>query len=219
MAMAPVEPRGGAPTGVPVTPVPAPAPAPAVAPQAEQGSAAAIPDEVAALPPIAAVLAGEPAAVSANLDAFQKRPEGQLIVQNAPVLQEAGIGFYTALDSKTGVLFNQFHMAPEELQAADKAGELLKVAPPFDEVAKTASGKAGADSMVKGIKDHPGITKQAAAPSPDQSASAAAGRMKVPSPAAGAQTQRQAAQSLGAPSSGPKPGAGRILNNILKPVV
>lgn len=170
------------------------------------------------LPPITAILAGEVPAVSADIQLFQKRPEGKLIAENAQVLQEAGVGFYGGLDGKTGVLFNQFHINSDEIRQADEAGKLMEVAPPFDEVAKSLPTD---DNIAhKGLKSHPG---QLAPPSrsPNQSASAQAQNIKVPgantSPAK--QQARTARQGLGDPSSGPKPGSGRLLNSILQPVV
>jgi hypothetical protein len=168
-----------------------------------------------------AVLSGEPGAVSAQLDAFSKRPEGQVIAKNAPILQEAGIGFYPALDQKTGVMFNQMMVSPEELAMADKEGKLLEVAPPFDEVSKAVESGDMEGLLKKGVNKMTGQAAQAPAPKPNQSASAAAGQMKVPASnaSAGKQAARVANLAQGAPSTGPKPGSGRILNSILKPVV
>lgn len=168
-----------------------------------------------------AVLAGQPGAVSADIQKLSNRPEGQAIAAAGPVLQEAGIGFYPALDKKTGVMFNMMHINPEELAMADKEGKLLDIAPPFDEVSKAVQSGDMEGMLKKGVNGLTGQAKAAPAAKPNQSASSAAGRMKVPASnaSAGKQAARTANLSAGSPSSGPKPGAGRILNSILKPVV
>lgn len=227
-----VQARGGAApaaSAAPVTPrasaQPSTAAAPAAAAPAPAGGAGgAIPDEVAQLPPITALLAGEPAAVSLHIPDFEKRPESKALAAGGPALQEAGISFYSALDGKTGVMVNQMFMPPEEVQAADKAGKLLEVAPPWDAVEKAVVSGAPLDHPAfKGMKgaNRTGQPATAPAPSPDQGASSQAMNMKVPGAgSAPAQQQARAANmGAGAPSSGPKPGAGRILNSILKPVV
>jgi hypothetical protein len=153
------------------------------------------------------------------LEEFTKRPEGQAIQQNLPALQQMGMGLYRSLGGDVGVVFNRFYISGEEITEADKAGKLTDVAPPFDSV-NAAVGKMGA-------KEHPALKerqvpegfKTAPVPNPPQSASP----VSAPKPASEQEVQAQRARmknmAMGAPTSGPKPGAGRTLNAILKPVV
>jgi hypothetical protein len=217
-----------------VEPKMAPAAAPAVEPmnpqdanmgapaaQAAPGGAEAapsIPDEVLQIPAFQGLFAGEPAAISAPLSTFAKRPEAKVIQNALPALMQAGIGTYRSLAEDTAVLFNQFYLSGEELRAADEAGRLQEIAPPFDAVNQQISGmgKDGHPSLKE--RKVPGAFKQASA-NPPQSASP----VSMPPPSSEkdikAQQARMKNMQPGAPTSGPVPGAGRLLSNILKPVI
>lgn len=175
----------------------------------------AIPDEVLQIPAMQALFAGQPAAVSASITEFAKRPEGKLIQQNKDGLLKAGINLYRGLDGDTGVVFNQAYLSGPELQAADKAGQLSQIAPPFDTVNDQVA-KSGANNPVLNAKSPSGF-KTAPVPEAPQMASA------VPPASAGVQTQAQSARvknlTTQGPISGARPGAGRLLNTVLKPVI
>jgi hypothetical protein len=163
-----------------------------------------------------AVLAGKPAAVSASFEEFQKRPEAKAILANKDALLSAGFGLYKSLSGDTGVVFNTLHLHPEELVAADKAGKLQQIAPPFDQVNDMVA-KAGPDTHpVLTAGDVPTGPKGPPMPTPPQMAS---GNMPHAPANPPAQRQRVKNLTLGSPTSGPQPGAGRLLNSILKPVV
>lgn len=191
-------------------------PAQAAPGEAEGGSG--LPPEVLQIPAFQGLLAGEPAAISASLEDFQKRPEAKVIQSAIPFLQKAGIGTYRSLGGDLAVLFNQFYISGQELKQADQAGKLLEVAPAFDQVNQSISG-LGADAHPS-LKERqvPGALKTAPA-NPPQSASP----VSTPPPSAEkdikAQQARMKNMQPGAPTSGPSPGAGRLLNNILKPVL
>lgn len=167
------------------------------------------------IPAMQALFAGQPAAVSASITDFAKRPEGKLIQQNKDALMKAGINLYRGLDGDTGVVFNQAYLSGPELQAADKAGQLTQVAPPFDTV-NSEVAKSGANNPVLNAKSPSGF-KTAPVPEAPQMSSA------VPPASAGTQTAAQKArvQNLqpSGPVSGPKPGSGRLLNAALTPVI
>lgn len=171
-----------------------------------------IPNEVASIPAIQGLLVGQPAAVSASLEEFANRPEGQLIAKNADALTGAGFGLYRSKAGDTGVLFNQRYVHGEQLKAADLAGTLQEIAPAFD-VVNQQLAQAG--------QNHPMMNAEAGpegfmgAPMPQ--APTPAGAMPAPAPVS---TQRAKAQALvpQGPISGARPGAGRILNSILRPV-
>lgn len=178
-----------------------------------KSSASAIPDEVLQIPAIQALFAGSPPALSAPITDFAKRPEGQLIQKNKDVLFKAGMNLYRSLSGDLGVLFNQMHIHGDDLAAADKAGKLLEVAPPFDQVNDMVA-KSGPDHPVLNAQV-PGGPKMPSAPSAPQTPPMASPASKTP-----ASVQRKlttARLSNLQPSSavsGPS-----VLSSILKPVV
>lgn len=193
-----VEPRAG------VTP-PAEEPEPANAPE--------LPDELLNIPAMQAIFAGQPAAFSALITDFEKMPEAKVIASNKDSLMRAGFGMYRSLDGAQGVIFNSLHVAPDEIKAADAAGQLQTLAPPFSEL-NASVAQSGANNPVlnasvpAGMKAAPANT--ASAPlSPPQPASAqknlAAKRIQNLLPQA--------------PTSGATPGGGELLRSILKPIL
>jgi len=195
-----------------VEPKPGVSPVAETAPPAETDQTASLPDEVLRVPAIQAIFAGSPPAVSAPIEEFASRPEGKLVMANKEALMKAGMGLYRSVAGDLGVLFNQMYVHPEELKAADAAGKLLELAPPFDSVnpSVAASGE-NHPSLQK--REVPGGFKTFTPPAVQQPP------MVAPPPAK-AQTKlmtaRVNAQSPGSPTSGPVPGAGRLLNSILK---
>lgn len=200
----------------------APEAAPEVTPEQPQAPQAppSLPPEVLKNPAIQGLLAGMPVAVSDQIKAFDKKPVGKLIIENKDALQAAGMGFYRSLSGDTGVLFNQLHIHPEDLLAADKAGKLTQLAPDLDKISHEL-GKAGKNHPILSAQGAPGAP---AAPTP-MAAPQSAQLPPQPSPAAAGDANRKLTQARvmamtpGAPTSGPAPGQGRLLNSILKPVV
>lgn len=181
-----------------------------------EGAGVELPDEVLRIPAMGALMAGSPPAVSANIKALDELPEGKIISDNASKLQAAGLGFYRALSGDIGVIFNGLYIAPEQLQEADRAGQLAQVAPDFN-VLNQAAATAGPASPVlsaPGVPEGPPI---APAPLPPQSSSG-----RLPSPPASAQTSLSRARTKnlqeGSPTSG-RAAQGRLLNNLLKPAI
>lgn len=193
----------------------APAPAPVEAPVDEGGPAGSLPEELHRMPAIQGLLAGAPVAFSASLSAFAKRPEGKLIGANIKPLQEHGVGLYRGLDGDTGVLFNQLKISGDQIKAADAAGTLLEIAPSFDEVNATV-GATGVP-----VTAEPTGAAGAPPPAAPQMAQAPLTGIKPPSAAVQKKmaTARIGNSQPGSPTSGPKPGSGRLLNSILKPVL
>lgn len=189
---------------------------PAAAPAApEPASTASLPADVIQIPAIQALLAGQPAAVSASLTDFANRPEGQVIAKNAKPLMEAGMGLYRSLSGDLGVLFNRMYIHDEDIMAADKAGKLASVAPSFDEV--NASITASGDKHpVLNAKEPVG---PASAPTPDLQKPQMAPPAPVKPTPAKVIGPKMTASVPGGPTTGVAPGAGRLLNQILKPVV
>lgn len=163
----------------------------------------AIPDAVLQVPYFRALLEGAPPAVRVGFD--EQFPEKALIEENAQDLIQAGFGFYRTKANDASVLFNTRFVSPKELAAADKAGKLDTIAPPFSEL------KGFFDQSLSGDAAAP--VAPAVNPTP----------VALPPQPAGSADKITAARlknlAVGSPTSGPQPGAGRILNNILKTAV
>jgi hypothetical protein len=202
-----------------------------------QEPSAQVPEEIIQIPAMQAVFSGSPPAVSARIKEFARMEEAKLIAQNKDVLQQAGIGFYKALSGELGVIFNQFYIHPSDIQAADKQGKLLQIAPPIEQV-DAAVAKAGANHPAlarNSVPGGPAASRSASLPpqfSSGQPASASGSAPAPRTPSQGGSSQgapaglqrtllkaRLSALAPGAPTSGPSPGSGRLLNQILKPVV
>lgn len=171
-----------------------------------------LPDELLQLPAVQGLFSGAPPAFSTPITAFEKRPEAKLIADNKDALQRAGVGLYRSLAGDLGVLFNQLYISGNDVAQADKEGRLLEVAPPFDQVSQSIS-QSGEDNPVLNAAV-PNGAKTAGVPTP--------GPTPAPAPASVQNkltTARLKNIPQGAPTSGPAPGAGRILNSIMKPVV
>jgi len=169
-------------------------------PPAASESTANIPDEVLEIPTMFGLLNGSPPAVWAETG--RKDPEIQVIVKNAKALEESGLGFYKSKDGKTTVFYNGTFVDQGELSKADDAGTLTELVPSYDSV------RQGAEAAISGQipSGLPGAPQPAGNP---------------PSSAAQKSLATKRANNLqaGSPTSGAAPGSGRILNNILKPVV
>ena len=206
----------------------APAVEPTLAPQASAPEPAGPPDDVSlppeliAVPAVQALLAGSPAAVSAPIAGFEKTPEGKAIVQNKDTLMNMGLAFYRSLSGDLGVVFNQMKLPGAELQAADKAGKLLEIAPPIQQVSQAMSSAGVDHPLLNGAGAPTGAAT--AAPSPIPAGPPPGAGPIVPTSSAKKTQDKILATKManlppGSPTSGPKPGQGRILNQILKPVL
>ena len=170
------------------------------------------------IPAIGALLAGSPPAISMSIKAMSGTAESKAIAKGLPELMQAGMGLYKAKDGKTGVLFNQTRIHPDAIKAADKAGKLAEVAPSFDEVtAKLAE---------LGPEGHPALTAEPPAgiapppaPEPPTPPQLASGIVPPAPPNKTLRAARINAVQPGSPTSGPKPGAGRVINTLQKRVV
>lgn len=173
------------------------APAPEAAPEDTGGE---IPDEILQIPAFEGLLQGRPAAV------YDYKGSGTPVMEAIPKyaqqLADAGIAFYKSKDGALAVMFNTQFVSPEDIEKADAEGKLTEVAEPL--------------AAVTGAYDAVLNEDAAAAPSP----AAPAPTSVTPAPVENKlTTARLANVQSGAPTSGPKPGAGRVLNNVLKRAV
>lgn len=209
--MALIEPSSAAPA-VEIEPT---EPQAAEAPPADQG--AELPDELLRLPSMGPLLAGSPSAMSIKIADMAKTDEGKIVAANAKPLQDANIFFYRALDKSTGVIANGLYVTPEQIQQADAQNQLASVAPAWNMVGQEASRNASINPVLNA--QTPAGPPTAPAPAPPQVSS---GTMLPPPPASAQKSLAGArARNLqpGSPTSGPAPGRGRILSNILKPAI
>jgi hypothetical protein len=208
-----VTPKSVVPPVAPETEVPASAPE--AAPEAPQ-----LPDELLQIPALQGLLTGAPPAVSMKIKDFNKTEGAKLIKEHKDELLNSGIQFYRSLSGDTGVMFNALYINGEDIKAADKAGKLPEVAPPVDTVNAQISKMGMNEHPTLNFKGSPGGLAGPGAPLPPQSANSP---MPMPTGSPGVNRDRLMAQIAnikpGAPTTGPKPGAGRLLNSILKPVL
>lgn len=206
-----------APTPPPTDPAAAQAPA---APATDGAAPPSLPPDLLKLSPIQGLLSGAPSAVSMDISDFAKTEDGKIIAKNGQVLQAAGMDFFKSLHGDQGVIYNSMRIHPQDLLAADKAGKLASVAPPWHKV-EHALSKAGAN--------HPALTAKGAvgpaAPTPQQPPQAATGIVAEPGKPLPAKAQSQllqarvAATMPPAPTGGPAPGSSQLLNRVLRPIV
>lgn len=194
----------------------APAPAPASAPaepeaKIEPGSEDQLPDEVLKVPAMAALLQGSPPALYAPVDA--DFPELKELGKYGKELLNAGIGALQTPDGANVVVFNALYVKPEEIEQAVANGTLDQIAVPYEQIRSEFEGAASEPSKA---------AKASAGEAPASGAPAVPGPSGNP-PAPAAQKRMTTARvknlAPGAPTSGPAPGQGRLLNNILKPTV
>lgn len=159
-------------------------------------------------------MSGSPPAVSANIEAAQQTEFGALVAQYGQQLQQAGMAFYRAQNGDLGVVFNQLFVPPEEIQRADQEGRITEIAPPLEDVEQAIlTGDPNANPVLNAQTPGSPPVAQAGGAAPTAMPPAGGG---TPSRVT---TQRKQNLAAGSPTSGPRPGAGRILNEILKPVV
>lgn len=169
-------------------------------------SKAVIPDEVLKLPAFRALLQGSPPAVKVTQAEFQSDPTVATIQGFAEPLLYSGFGFYQPKDGQSSVIYNSQFIDGKALKIADDKGQLDTIAAPYSELKAFFDQNIG-EAAVEG-----------AAPA----AAAPPGASGAPAPAS---TQTKLATSrinnlaTGSPASGAAPGAGRVLNNILKSTV
>lgn len=163
-------------------------------------------------PALQLLLNGSPPATFAPTDA--EFPELKTVAKHIKDLGKAGFGVYGTKDGSNVVVFNGLYITPDEVKAADEAGQLEAIAAPYGELRTALEGGAASAGATEASPEAPG-----GIPTPSALPAAPAG----PQPPAATQnriaSKRLSNVSLGSPTSGPAPGQGRILNNIAKPVI
>lgn len=191
--------------------------APAVEPTTPEATGTDLPQELLQIPAFQGIIAGEPAAFSVPIAGFENSPEGKLITANKDPLLKAGMGFYRSLGGDIGAIFNRMFLADTEIQTADKEGRLTEVAPPLSEVNQMISQSGQANPVLQD-KPRPTGLKSAGPAAPAPGPTVPPNQLANKSPARAIQAKMRNLD-VGSPTEGAKPGAGRVLNQILKPVL
>jgi hypothetical protein len=213
-----VEPNAAAPAAAPKAPVePTDENAAPAAPETKPAGATELPDDLLKIPAVQGLIAGEPPAFSVPIAEFQKLPEAKLLVANKEPLMQAGIATYRSLGGDTGVLFNQLYISSQEIQDADKAGQLQSIAPSFDAVNQQVATSGANHPALRHSGNVPTQFKTVNAPTPPQMASSAS--PLAPGAQKAMMKARTANMQPGSPTEGAVPAGGRLLNAVLKPVV
>jgi hypothetical protein len=173
---------------------------------------AALPEAVLKIPAMHALIQGAPPATYGPLDS--KMPEIKTLNKHADELKAAGFAaFKSASIPGNFVMFNGLIIKPEEVEQADKAGKLQSVAVPFEQLVESFKKTA------KGEEDQTAPPEAPMAMSGPASGGVAVGEP----PSAGVEKRLAVARANnltpGSPTSGPAPGRGRVINQILKPVI
>jgi hypothetical protein len=170
---------------------------------------AQIPEEILKLPAFRALLEGTPPAVKVSKEDFQSDPTIKMIQGFAEPLLYSGFGFYRPKDGTSSVMYNSRFIDGNALKIADDKGKLDDLAAPYGEL-KTFFDTELAKPDSEG--DAPAAPAPSTAPKPI-----------TPAAPSGVQAQLGTARlnnlAPGAPTSGPAPGQGRVLSQILKPTV
>jgi hypothetical protein len=189
-------------------------PAPGVEPPPPAEGGSDLPSEVIQQPVFQALMAGSPPAASAPLAGADKTPIGKIVAKYGPQLQESGFGFYRSQDGNLGVIFNQLYVNPDQVIKADQQGQLTQLAPSVDQIEQAIL----ADPSKNPVLSAQGTPATAAQPPVPGGAPSNVAPPSGKVARALASGRKQALTPKG-PSSGPKPGAGRVLNAIMQPVV
>jgi len=198
-------------------------PASEVAPLApEPANPFQLPPEIAQVPVVQMISLGQPPAVRVGSGEYY--PELEVVMAKADALLENGLDIYGAMD-KSIVLFNPLMVTAEELQHLDQTGQLAQAVPDYAEITGSMPQEVS-DAKVSQLVDSGDalaerLTAAGAAPQTPPPGPGA----PTPVPSAPASVQAAAARNQvqnlqaagGSPTSGPRPGGGRLLNTLLRP--
>lgn len=188
-------------------------PKPAAEPKADTKDTGGgeLPDELLEkVPALGLLVEGAPPATYAPVDA--EYPELKVVEKHLKDLGKAGFGVYGTQDGANVVFFNGLLVTPEQVAQADANGQLDSIAAPYESLRAEFEGGAGeSGGPAQASPAVPGLPAGVSVPG-------ASGGQPASAQKATANARSKAIQP-GAPTSGPAPGAGRILNNIVKPVI
>lgn len=165
----------------------------------KEADSSGIPEEVLALPIMAGLLNGAPPAVYTPVGS--KSEEISIVLKHGKELNAAGFGFFRDEKNKLDVFYNSKFLDPKLIEAAAKKNKIPEVASDLATVTAQLNGAAGEAGGVTPTPSAGGMPSGAVLPDTPVN------------------TARLGNLQPGAPTSGPMPGSGRILNSIVKPVI
>lgn len=152
-------------------------------------------------------------------------PELSALGKKLPNLLQSGFDVYRASTDDL-VLFNPLAMPLEELQAIDQKGKLAELVPDYGTLTNQLPKEMTDEEAVQQVSESEEIERGLAslggeAPAPATGGMPAQTPVPPPNPAATSALNRTRVQAMqpGSPTSGPAPGAGRVLNGLLKPAL
>lgn len=153
-------------------------------------------------------------------------PDLKPLQTHMPELLKGGLRIYKAESTGDAVFHNPVLLPTEELKAIDAAGKLDQYIPEYGQMTGQLPTELSDEEAMKEFADSEDTHRRIVAAGMVPTGSAGGSQTPQPSaPPAPAAVQnriaasRSAALQPGAPSSGPAPGGGRILNGLLKTAV
>lgn len=156
-----------------------------------------VPAEVLELPIVRGLLEGSPPAIYNESGA--KSEEINTVIKNGKSLKDIGIGFFHDPKAKLDLAYNTQFISPDMVKEAAKKGALKQIAESYTEVSARINAAVGAPAA--------------------GGAALVGGDMSLNLQDSQINTARVNNLSSGSPSSGAQPGAGRVLNDLLKPTI
>lgn len=183
-----------------------------------------LPQEVKGVPLVEWLAVGEPPAV--RIESGQYFPELEPLGKHLPEVIKGGLDVYKAQSGDT-VFFNPLFISEQELQVADQEGTLPQAVPSYSELSGSKPQQMTPekfDELLNQSEDLQIRLKELSTPGDEvEEPEPAAEPSAIPQSPAMLQNNlaAQRARQLipGAPTSGPSPGAGRLLSGILKKAI
>lgn len=220
-------------TALPPEPSPAPtpmagaSPAPSSAPTATEAAPNPfdLPPEVAQAPIVQMVSVGAPPAV--RVGAGEYFPELDPILEQLPTILQQGLDLFKAQD-ESFVFFNPLFITEQELAYLDQNGQLASAVPDYASVTGSQPQEIPDEEIGAYVDRGDALKEKLMALGTPQGPAPGAGQATgapTPVPAADPGAQQAAAQAAaraiaamaGEPTTGPRPGGGRLLNALLAP--
>jgi hypothetical protein len=183
-----------------------------------------LPPEIAKLPAVQLVSVGAPPAVRVGPGEYY--PEIDVVVDSLPKLLEGGLDVYRSMSDQF-VFFNPLFITEQELQYLDQQGKLEETIPDYGQVTGSEPQEIP-DDQIQSFVDRgdalaAGLNEVNQGAPEEKPANGPGTPTPVPAPtpqeqAAVMQNQQKAMSAMGGPpTSGPRPGGGRLLNALLQP--
>lgn len=183
-----------------------------------------LPPEIASLPAVQLVSVGSPPAIRVGPGEYY--PEIDAVVDNLPKVLQSGLDVYRSMKDEF-VFFNPLFISEDELKYLDEQGKLADSVPDYGQVTGSQPQEIPDDQIAsyldRGDQIASGIAEATQGAPEEKPTNGPGTPTPVPAPtpqeqAAVMRNQQQAMSAMGGPpTSGPRPGGGRLLNALLQP--